>query len=471
MPSRISKKRDSPRRIGRFGKYARRSSVHGVDGNGGSESEHNTRKSLTLESHGPLQPQPGAHHQDIEITPPSTWGLATPERSRRCFSSHASIDDENGDIGSPTSASADKGILAFGRASSTGTGENELNSPPIPPATQSIDDDVDDCALVASTSSDNAMFAFGRSSSTGGDAANKVNSQTSPEGNSRQTPPTPSTPDRYNQYLRSRAGRAALETPKNNDDASWAWWFLASISESFDTFQSNISGHKTPQQQQQQTATANARRKLPQIPGHKSPLKTNGREVSRKYDSAYELPSLRSSDRHISQQSEQNSPDKEQMGGEYTLKEQQIRKDWLGNDTLGGTVAFDRQVSAPYHFIPPQHASLAPNASSDPELKTQFSYNVEWTPQDSSYGAAIPAFGWIPQRKRKLLEIILVLVLAALLITVVVKTGIMLKSSGSGGGEEIFFDDDDHYAAYDESSHSEDNASNDGSDSSDDDNG
>ena len=135
-------------------------------------------------------------------------------------------------------------------------------------------------------------------------------------------------------------------------------------------------------------------------------------------------------------------------------------------------------MSAPYYYIPPHHASIAPNASSNPEWditrvrKKRLASTVEWTPQDSSHGAAVPALGWVPKRIRKLLEIILVLILMTLLIIVVVKTGIKLKSSGSGRGGDIYFDDDDHYVAFngdygDEDSHSEDNPSNDGSGSND----
>ncbi len=74
--------------------------------------------------------------------------------------------------------------------------------------------------------------------------------------------------------------------------------------------------------------------------------------------------------------------------------------------------------------------------------------HIEWTPQDSSYGAAVPACGWVPKRIRKLFEGIMVVIIVALLIFAIVKAGINLKSSGSGE-ESRYFSDDDHYVAND----------------------
>lgn len=57
--------------------------------------------------------------------------------------------------------------------------------------------------------------------------------------------------------------------------------------------------------------------------------------------------------------------------------------------------------------------------------------SIEWTPPDSSYGAAIPACGWIPKRIRKSLEVVFFVLSVALLIFVLVKAGLELRSSGS----------------------------------------
>ena len=435
---------------GRFGKYGTRSSDQDIDENDGGDSEQQTSKASTSQSHGPLQPRLGGRHQATAITLSPTSGAPTREKSRRCFTSHAPPP-------TPLSASSDKAIFAFGGSSSTGDCSNKTQPPPYI-------NKAGDCVLAASVSSENAIFA--QLSSTSGCAFNKGNSRASP----RQTPlPTPSTPTRCTQCLSPRSSRAGLETPKSktDDDASWGWWFLASISESFDTLQTNV-GQQTPQERQQRITAKNLNlRESPHTTRYAAPLQPNDSKRSKMCYSVYELPSVRNSDsssqQNVSQSSVQHFPVKEQTGGEYTLKEQQIRKEALTDNALGGTLNYDQQASAPYYFVPTQHASIVPNESSDTEQKTQFSYNVEWTPQDSSYGAAIPAFGWIPQRKRKLLEVFFLLVLAALLIVAVVKTGIKFKSSGSGGGEETFFGDDDHYEAF--SGDSEDRDGNDGSES------
>mmetsp|Transcript_15658 Transcript_15658/g.32715 ORF Transcript_15658/g.32715 Transcript_15658/m.32715 type:complete len:519 (-) Transcript_15658:84-1640(-) len=153
---------------------------------------------------------------------------------------------------------------------------------------------------------------------------------------------------------------------------------------------------------------------------------------------------------------------KSDSGGDYTLKEQNLRRKWLSRAALGGTINYDQNVNieiscdsstvAPYQYIPDQQNSF--NADWDMTMtneKTSQKPVVEWTPQDSSYGAAFPAFGWIPKRIRKLIESVFYVVVMSLLIYAVVKTGIMLnsgnKNSGSGSEESDFWDDDDHYLA------------------------
>ena len=64
-------------------------------------------------------------------------------------------------------------------------------------------------------------------------------------------------------------------------------------------------------------------------------------------------------------------------------------------------------------------------------LRRQHVASIEWTPPDSSYGAAIPACGWIPKRIRKSLEVVFFVLSVALLIFVLVKAGLELRSSGS----------------------------------------
>ena len=141
------------------------------------------------------------------------------------------------------------------------------------------------------------------------------------------------------------------------------------------------------------------------------------------------------------------------------------------NDALGGTVKFDNErnddeeslSTMGYQYVPPKMPMILPTHSrtSDWDMKSMLSNisrktrstsegQIQWTPQDSSYGAAVPAFGFIPKRIRKLLEGIIFVILVCLLLFVVVKVGIMLKnSSSSSGGQDIEFDDDDHYIAND----------------------
>ena len=190
-------------------------------------------------------------------------------------------------------------------------------------------------------------------------------------------------------------------------------------------------------------------------------------------------------------QPKSNVQNKQIVGGEYTTKEQRIRNEWIAkNDALGGkydtetgTPDEDSHSTAPYHYIPPKLEPAIVPATPQSTNTSDWDFNmianrarswrsrstsegqIEWTPQDSSYGAAVPAFGCIPKRIRKLLEGVFVVIILALLIFIVVKVGIMLKSSSSSGEQDISFDDDDHYEAFSESndnhSESNDNGSND----------
>ncbi len=368
-----------------------------------------------------------------------------------------------------------------------------------------IDDEI---RMNTSNSSSQAVMAIGCSSSTTEMSA--PNNTTSPASisNPHQIP-SPGRSSASPNQRRARSGSNALETPKDKDDAYSAWWFLASISESFDTMQTNQSAlQNTEQMGTQANTTTNLNlpelNNQPNITPVGSPM--NGIEVkpqsvyypgkesmenlSKNIESVmYELPSWNASTSSSSIPQPQHSPPKRQQGGEYTLKEQKKRKKWLANDALGGTLNYDNDVvpneyscessTAPYHFIPPQQSSILPTtttaiaqSNSDWDMnmarRQRSSNRIEWTPQDSSYGAAVPAFGWIPKRIRKLLEGIFLVLVITFLIFVVVKTGIKLKSSGSGGGGDIYFEDDDHYIAFDDDeARNGDRGSNDGSSSND----
>jgi hypothetical protein len=179
-----------------------------------------------------------------------------------------------------------------------------------------------------------------------------------------------------------------------------------------------------------------------------------------------------------------------QRGGDFTIKEQHCRREWLM--AMGGTVNYDQPAEgdsgdassvASYQFVPHQTDTLQiinsacsmyndPNKSPDwdPSMrpKRRHFFN-DWTPQDSSYGAALPAFGCIPKRIRKLIEIAFVLVITAMLIYFVIKLGILLIGSDhSASTKDLdFLNDDDHYIANSNNNGNQDSAdgrSNDGPD-------
>lgn len=76
----------------------------------------------------------------------------------------------------------------------------------------------------------------------------------------------------------------------------------------------------------------------------------------------------------------------------------------------------------------------------------------EWTPQDSSYGAACPLFGWIPKKTRQHIEAVLLLLLVLCVVYLVVMIAIMITearrddSLTEDGG--VLNLDDDRYIVY-----------------------
>jgi hypothetical protein len=71
----------------------------------------------------------------------------------------------------------------------------------------------------------------------------------------------------------------------------------------------------------------------------------------------------------------------------------------------------------------------------------------EWTPPDSSYGAAIPVFGWVPKNTRRYIEFLMMLLLIAGLVYLVVKVSVIIadarhENSINNGGTLDFLDDD-----------------------------
>ena len=87
---------------------------------------------------------------------------------------------------------------------------------------------------------------------------------------------------------------------------------------------------------------------------------------------------------------------------EYIKKEKILRKKAFNSGTLGGSIRFDYTVSdessinadLPYLHVHPDATELR-----NKQLGQQES-SIEWTPRDSSYGAAVSACGWVPKRIR-----------------------------------------------------------------------
>ena len=148
------------------------------------------------------------------------------------------------------------------------------------------------------------------------------------------------------------------------------------------------------------------------------------------------------------------SPMKEPLGAaasNYIKKEKMLRKKAFNRAALGGSIQFDHTfsdesspTSLPYHHQSSSWGAGLPSKQQDEDIP------IEWTRQDSSYGAAISAFGWLPKRIRKLLESFFVVLAIAILVYVVVKIGAEIShthSSASSGGD-FDLDDDDHYIAH-----------------------
>jgi hypothetical protein len=58
----------------------------------------------------------------------------------------------------------------------------------------------------------------------------------------------------------------------------------------------------------------------------------------------------------------------------------------------------------------------------------------EWTPPDSSYGAAIPVAGWIPKSWRRSMEWIVLAAVAAIVVVLIVRTSLKANDNNNSGG-------------------------------------
>lgn len=100
---------------------------------------------------------------------------------------------------------------------------------------------------------------------------------------------------------------------------------------------------------------------------------------------------------------------------------------------------YDKSISSSYDMYQMSPIEIA-QTSTD---VTDFDEN-EWTPQDSSYGAAIPICGWIPKSTRQLIEKAIMAVALFFICYLVVSLMIQLTSgfTSSGQSSNIHMDDD-----------------------------
>jgi hypothetical protein len=314
--------------------------------------------------------------------------------------------------------------------------------------------------LGPSTSSNEAVFAMACSSST-----EKLDSTTfavSPTGRSTYPSFNP-----LRSPPRTGAESNALETSadKLDEDAYSAWWFLSSKSESFDMKPGNQADTTTHENWGGYVHATETR--TPVNGGIElkeqfvqQPVMTAAGTPTFKKSMMYELPSRKNSNasslRNKSQPElpPQQSPPIADIGVN-TLREKQLIDKWFKDVEQGGTTFnYDHEDKS-------IESTATPYSRWDNTSKSELSQDdIEWTPQDSSYGAAVQACGWVPKRTRKMFEGIMFVVMAALLIFFLVKTGMHLKSSGSGE-EDKYFSDDDHYAAYNGDGDEHSNRSND----------
>ena len=245
---------------------------------------------------------------------------------------------------------------------------------------------------------------------------------------------------------------SAIETSKDKiDEENYsAWWFLTSQSFSFDRFK-----HPKIEKEADATTHDNDNAVSPVTIDDGIELNSQIAVTPRAQSVINEsrrnsFPSIL---RNLSEQAypPQSTAAKSKIGA-YILKEQQVRKKWLKNVDAATIVLnqHDRSdVSSQATSNTPYHFMSSNQSSSDHKYTSED--NIEWTPQDSSYGAACQMFGWIPKRLRKIAEGIMLVIILGLLIFGIIKTGMYMKASGSGE-EASYFSDDDHYVANDRDS-------------------
>ena len=101
-------------------------------------------------------------------------------------------------------------------------------------------------------------------------------------------------------------------------------------------------------------------------------------------------------------------------------------------------------------FSSNRHPQAPPLQPDDEESICDF-HESEWTPQDTSYGAAIPVGGWIPKTIRRLIEWTLIGTVICCVAFVVISTSIKISGSDSRSNSTTVSGvhyDDDTYTPY-----------------------
>ena len=118
----------------------------------------------------------------------------------------------------------------------------------------------------------------------------------------------------------------------------------------------------------------------------------------------------------------------------YVQKEQRIRLQQLEKENKRYM-----QRSSPFALQRIHSIDIQTSTETDSSFD-----HKEWTPQDSSYGAAFPFCGWIPKHIRELIEKVLVGFSLSFVFYMIISTAIKLTSSSnqSDNGQSINLDDD-----------------------------
>lgn len=122
----------------------------------------------------------------------------------------------------------------------------------------------------------------------------------------------------------------------------------------------------------------------------------------------------------------------------YIQKEQLYREKMLAQE--------NRNVFMTYpHYRMPSLGSVQSTV-------TDTDYNdIEWTPEDSSYGAAFPFCGWLPKSLRQALEKALIALTGLLIIYAIVSIAILLTGDGEKkNGKTSTYNYDDFYSIDDD---------------------